>query len=597
MTGGTVVVLGPTGRNFAAGMSGGRAFVLAARPRAGQPRAGRPRRARRVRREDAARRWSRRTSTRPVRRSPSGCWPTGTTAVGEFTAVVPRDYKRHAAGHDGRAAEPNAEQRDWRWPMPDPTGFLATERQLPARRPVPVRIRTGARSTRRQRRADHARRPPAAWTAASRSATTAARWATGSRTGTTWSAPGTGRARWRRCTPPTTSRSSPAGSARRRARRPACWASPRRPGRPGHHQAGRGRDHQPGVRAGPGRAAAGADRLRATVAVVGSGPAGLAAAQQLARAGHAVTVFERDDARRRPAALRHPRLQAGEAPHRPAAGAAGGRGRRVPDRRRRRRRHHRGAAARATTTRCCWPAARWPAGTCRRRPGATLPACTWRWSTWSRPTARCPASGATGAEPDRRRRQARGHHRRRRHRGRLPRRRPPPGRRQRHPARHVPAPPADRDAARDPWPTWPWILRNYPAHEEGGERVFAVAVTSSSGRRPGRSTGVKIAEVSVETGERATNCHAETGHRAGIARRPRPAGHRLHRNGRLGGDAQLGLPSTVTGGIDTNGGDHAGAAGVFFAGDMHRGASLVVSAIAEGRAAATAIHTYLERLA
>ena len=41
----------------------------------------------------------------------------------------------------------------------------------------------------------------------------------------------------------------------------------------------------------PGRA----DRA-ARVAVIGSGPAGLAAAQQLTRAGHAVTVFERDDA-------------------------------------------------------------------------------------------------------------------------------------------------------------------------------------------------------------------------------------------------------------------------------------------------------------
>ena len=42
MTGGTVVVLGPTGRNFAAGMSGGDGVRVAARPRAGQPGAGRP---------------------------------------------------------------------------------------------------------------------------------------------------------------------------------------------------------------------------------------------------------------------------------------------------------------------------------------------------------------------------------------------------------------------------------------------------------------------------------------------------------------------------------------------------------------------------
>ena len=44
------------------------------------------------------------------------------------------------------------------------------------------------------------------------------------------------------------------------------------------------------------------------VAVVGSGPAGLAAAQQLTRAGHSVTVFEKSRPHRRPAALRHSRI-------------------------------------------------------------------------------------------------------------------------------------------------------------------------------------------------------------------------------------------------------------------------------------------------
>jgi glutamate synthase (NADPH/NADH) small chain len=153
-----------------------------------------------------------------------------------------------------------------------------------------------------------------------------------------------------------------------------------------------------------------------------------------------------------------------------------------------------------------------------------------------------------------------------------------------------PTPPAERDSERDPWPTWPWLLRSYPAHEEGGERVFAVAVTSFDG--DSQVTGVRIGEVSVERrdGRRVVTPVPGTD-------RILPADLVLLAIGFDGTDAlpvtqELGLTGTVGGGINADVGWQA-APGVFVAGDMHRGASLIVWAIAEGRAAAAAVHTYL----
>ena len=243
------------------------------------------------------------TSRRPARRSPQallGDWDDARR--GASRKVMPRDYKR--------VLDARAEARDegldldgrrrvatgsWRRPMADPRASSSTRAR--AARPA-GRSRcasaTGRRST-RSRPLGRARsaRPAAAWTAASRSATTAARSATSSRSGTTWSSATTGATRSSACTRPTTSRSSPGGCARRRARPRACSAST---SRPGDDQAGRGRDHRPGLRRGLGRAAAAASGSRARPSPSSApGPAGLAAAQQLTRAGHTVAVFERAD--------------------------------------------------------------------------------------------------------------------------------------------------------------------------------------------------------------------------------------------------------------------------------------------------------------
>ena len=146
----------------------------------------------------------------------------------------------------------------------------------------------------------------------------------------------------------TTSRSSPAGCARRRARPRACSAID---GAPVTIEATREGDHRARVRRGLGRAAAAAraHRQARRDRRLGPGRARRGAPAQ-PRRPHGDRVRGRG-ARRRPAALRHPRLQAREARDRSPARDPRGRGRRAALRRDRRRRPDVGPRCAPSTTR------------------------------------------------------------------------------------------------------------------------------------------------------------------------------------------------------------------------------------------------------
>ena len=135
------------------------------------------------------------------------------------------------------------------------------------------------------------------------------------------------------------------------------------------------------------------------VAVVGSGPAGLAAAQQLTRAGHHVTVYERDD--RLGGLLRYGipeyKLEKATLNQRLAQMRAEGT-RFVTDCEVGRRPAPSRSCATGTTRWCSRSARCAPATTTSR--GVTSTVCTWRWNTWCPPTrsARATARRAISAK-------------------------------------------------------------------------------------------------------------------------------------------------------------------------------------------------------
>jgi glutamate synthase (NADPH) small chain len=157
-----------------------------------------------------------------------------------------------------------------------------------------------------------------------------------------------------------------------------------------------------------------------------------------------------------------------------------------------------------------------------------------------------------------------------------------------------PQPPTERDDDLSPWPVWPYILRTYPAHEETGERRFAVAVDSFVGDEDGKVRAVRLREVRVERDadgrRRVVPVSEET--------EELPCDLALLAIGFEGVEHMalldgLGIELTGRGTIGCGANWETTAPGVFVCGDAHRGASLVVWAIAEGRSVASAVDEYL----
>jgi glutamate synthase (NADPH/NADH) small chain len=151
----------------------------------------------------------------------------------------------------------------------------------------------------------------------------------------------------------------------------------------------------------------------------------------------------------------------------------------------------------------------------------------------------------------------------------------------------LPKPPDER-APHTPWPLWPLQLRSESSHEEGGIRDWSIATTRFTGDAYGNVSQLHAVRVGPAPkfepvpGSEFT-LDADLVLLAMGFTGPRPGGI-------LG---QLGVALDARGNVAANDDYSTNVPGVFAAGDMRRGQSLVVWAIAEGRQAAEGVNRFL----
>ena len=326
------------------------------------------------------------------------------------------------------------------------------------------------------------------------------------------------------------------------------------------------------------------------VAVIGSGPAGLAAAEQLNRVGHAVTVFERDD--RIGGLLRYgiPEFKMEK---------------RFLDRRLQlmekdgvafRPNSHVGVNVRVAELRREFDALVLAGGACWPRdlqvPGRELRGIHFAMEYLKLQNRRCEGDpipdenfitardkrvviiggGDTGADCL----------------GTVHRQ----GAVSVHQFEVLPRPPDER-APDNPWPQWPNIFRVSGAHEEGGDRVYAVSTQRFTGDAEGRVRQLQAVKVDMVREGGRIDFKPIAGSEFTLE-----VDLVLLAMGFLGAErpgmlSDLGVKLTERGNVWRDASWMTSVPGVFACGDMQRGQSLIVWAIAEGRSAARGVDQYL----
>ena len=149
--------------------------------------------------------------------------------------------------------------------------------------------------------------------------------------------------------------------------------------------------------------------------------------------------------------------------------------------------------------------------------------------------------------------------------------------------------PGDSRPAGQPWPTYPMLYRVASAHEEGGERVYSVSTKAALGDDSGAVRALQVCEVELVGGRFQEVPGSE---------RELPAQLVLLAMGFLGPQGsglveQLGVELDERSNVRRDRAYMSSVPGVFVAGDAGRGQSLIVWAIAEGRAAAQGVDAWL----